>query len=249
MVLFAHTTPNKNVKDIIKDGEIKSYSKTKIVGIGEGANIMNPNAVFLSVIFDYFKVVIPDYTEDTYFFFDKSILTTNIPSHYCDSWEWGKITENCMKYKKSKSVDDNIESWAKSYKTVTNVKKSPEKYIYGPHNNFDGVMNEIIFKDSVNFDSLVGIYSYNAKWEHPLLMTTQKELKGFLNKYGIEDVDTTPKKHYYIPFSIDWSEEKHKQVRNKWLDWASKQKYTSPELNKWKLYYSRRKTRKNRKID
>ena len=78
--------------------------------------------------------------------------------------------------------------------------------------NFDGVMNEIVFKDSVNFDSLVGIYSYDAKWKHPLLMTTQNELKQFLQKYEINDVDITPKKHYYIPFSISWSEEKHKQV-------------------------------------
>ncbi len=235
MVLFAHITPNKNVKDIIKDGEIKSYAKTKIVGIGEGANIMNPDAVFVTAIFNYFKVVIPNYTKDTYFFFDKNILTTNIPSHYCNYWEWGKITKECIKYKKSISVDENIESWAKSYKLNTDPKKNPEKYIYGPHENFDGVMNELIFKDSVNFDSLVGIYSYDAKWKHPLLMTTQKELKEFLNKYNIKDIDTDPKKHYYIPFSINWTEEKHTQVRNKWLEWASKQKYNSPELKKMEI--------------
>ena len=246
MVLFAHTTLNKNVKDIINDGEIKSYSKTKNVGIGKGNyKFMNPNAVFLTVIFDYFKVAIPNYTNHTYFFFDKTILAINKPSHYCNIWEWGKITKQCIKYTKLKSVENNIESWEKSYKINKDVNKFPEKYIYGPHENFNGVGNEIIFKDSVNFGSLVGIYSYDAKWKHPLLMTTQKELKVFLNKYGIEDVDTIPKKHYYIPFSLDWTEEKHNLVRNKWLDWASKQKYTSYELKKWKLYYRFGKTRKN----
>ncbi len=245
MVLFVHTTQDKNVKDILKDKEIKSYAKTKRVGIGEGANIMNPDAVFLSVIFDYFRVAIPNYNKSTYFFFDKTVLTTNKPSHYCNSWEWGKITEDCVKYKKSESVDDNIKSWSKSYKAKTKVIKRPQSFIFGPFENFDGVMNEIIFKDSVNFDSLVGIYSYDAKWKHPLLMTTQNELKQFLQKYEINDVDITPKKHYYIPFSISWTEEKHKQVNDKWLLWASKQQYSSSELKKWKLHYNRRKTRKN----
>lgn len=246
MVLFVHTTPNKNVKDIIKDGEIKSYSKTKIVGIGEESyNIMTHEAVFCTVLFDYFKVAIPNYTKNTYLFFDKSILTTNKSSHYCNIWEFGKITKQCIKYTKSKSVDDNIESWSKSYKLNKDVTQFPNKYIYGPQVNFDGVGNEIIFKDSVNFSSLVGIYSYDAKWKHPLLITTQKELKIFLNKYGIEDIDTTPKKHYYIPFYLDWTEEKHNQVKNKWLDWAYKQNYTSYELKKWKQHYNSGKTRKN----
>lgn len=247
MVLFAHATSNKNISDILKDGEIKSYAKTKKVGLGEAANIMNPDAVFLTVVFDFYKVAIPNYIKDTYFFFDKSILATNNPSHYCNIWEWGKKTKGCITYKKSKSINENIASWAKSYTLNKDVTAFPEKYIYGPHENFNGVMNEIIFKDSVNFDSLVGIYSYNAKWKHPLLMTTQGELKKFLNKYGIHDVDTNPKKHYFIPYSLDWTEEDHKQARKKWLQWASEQTYTSPELQKWKLQYSRRKTRKHTK--
>lgn len=245
MVLFVHTTPNRNIKDIFKDNEIKSFSKTKRFGIGEGANIMNPDVVYFTVLFDYYKVAIPNYTENTYFFFDKSILTTAKPSHYCNIWEWGKITKNCIKYDKSKSIDDNIESWKKSYKLVFDVKKNPQKYIYGPYENFDGVINEIIFKDGVFFDSLVGIYSYNAKWSHPLLMTTQNELKEFLDKYGIKDIDTNPKRHYFIPFSIEWNEEKHNQIEKKWLNWASKQNYSSTELKKWKMNYTRRKTLKN----
>ena len=82
MALFVHATSNKNAVDIIKDSEIRSYSKTKRIGIGEGANIMNKDAVFLSVLFDYYRVAIPNYNKSTYFFFDKSILTKNNTSHF-----------------------------------------------------------------------------------------------------------------------------------------------------------------------
>lgn len=247
MVLFAHITPNKYAKYIIKDNTIKSFSQTKKVGLGEGENTMNPNAVFLTAIFDYFKVTIPNYTNNTYFFFDKNVLTTNDTLHYCNIWEWGKMTENCIRYYKSKSLDDNIKSWSDSYKSNIDVMKNPERYIFGTLDNFNGVMNEVVFKDNVNFNSLIGIYSYNAKWTHPLLMTTQKELKEFLNKNGICDVDTNPKKNYFIEFSIDWTEDKHKQVRNKWLKWAAKQSYCSLQLKKWKSYFNRTKTHKNKK--
>ena len=150
-----------------------------------------------------------------------------------------------MRYIKSKSLDNNIISWKGQYKRLHNVIQSPEKYIFGPINNFDGVMNEVVFKDAVSFDGLVGIYSYNAKWKHPLLMTTQKELREFLNEYGINDIDSDPQKHYYIPFSINWTEEKHDKVRDNWLKWAAKQTYISDELKKWKRVFNSKKTRKN----
>ncbi len=244
MVLFTHITPNKYAKDIIKDNQIKSFKQIKKIGLGEGANIMNPDSVFTTLLFDFYKVAIPNHNKSTYFFFDKSILTTNNVSHYCNIWEWGKITESCIKYNKSKSVDENIKSWAESYKSKINVTKFPEKYIFGPTHNFDGVANETVFKDNINFDSLVGIYSYDATWKHPLLMTTQKELKDFLYKYNICDIDIHPKLNYHIPYNISWTEEKHKQVRYKWLKWASKQEYCSTPLKRWKLKFNRRNTRK-----
>ena len=51
------------------------------------------------------------------------------------------------------------------------------------------------------------------------------------------DVDTNPGNNYFIDFSVDWNEDKHKAVEKKLLDWASKQSYKSPELNKWKKHY------------
>jgi hypothetical protein len=247
MVLFTHVAPNKYVKNIIKDNKIKSFRQTKKVGLGEGLDMMNPDVVFLTIIFDYYKIAIPDYSKSTYFFFDKSVLFNNIPLHYCNSWEWGKLTENCIKYYKSKSTDDNIKIWSDSYKSAVNVNKRPEQYIFGPLQNFNGVQNEVVFKDNVNFNSLVGIYSYDAKWKHPLLMTKPSELKDFFNKYNIFDIDSNPKKHYYIDFSINWNEEKHKQIRHKWLKWASTRKYHSSQLKKWQSTFNRNKTRKIKK--
>ena len=247
MVLFTHVTPNKYVKYILKDNIIKSFHQTKKIGLGEGANIMNPEAVFLTIIFDYYKIAIPNYSNSTYFFFDTNVLNTNTPLHYCNNWEWGKLTEDCLRYYKTKSNEYNIKRWSDNYKSNINVNKYPEKYIFGPLTNFDGVMNEVVFKNNVTFDSLVGIYSFNAKWKHPLLMTKPDELKDFFNKYNICDIDINPKRKYYTEFSSSWNEDKHARVRNKWLKWASTQKYCSTQLKKWKISFNRTKTRKLKK--
>jgi len=68
-------------------------------------------------------------------------------------------------------------------------------------------------------------------------MTTQNELKNFLNGYGISDVDTEPKYNYYIDYDIEWDDERHHQERDKWLKWASSRYYKSSELTKWKGNY------------
>ena len=207
-------------------------------GIGEGDEIMNPDFVFTTILFDYFRVAIPDSVDNVFLFFDKNILQKNTPSHYCSIWEWGNITDECISYNQSINLDENIKAWKDKYKMDRDVLKNPQNYIYGPQHNFSAVTNEVVFLDNINFDSLAGIYCKDATWEHPLLLKSQKELKKFLNKYGIMDVDTNPRNNYFVDFSVEWDDYKHNTVAKEWLDWASMQKYKSLELNRWKKYYN-----------
>jgi hypothetical protein len=237
MVLFVHATPNKYAKLILRDGAIKSFDLTKNSGFGEGEEIMNSNMVYVTALFEYFKVAIPD-SNNTYFFFDESIISENQISHYCNAWEWGNITNKCFKYNKSLNVKRNINLWKQSYKNFNKIENNPQKYIYGPLKNFESVYNETVFIDQISLSSLIGIYSPNAKWNHPLLMKSQKELKRFLNFHKILDVDINPQRNYFIPFSKYWKEETHERIQNDWLIWASKQKYESYEWKKWMKKYN-----------
>uniref|UniRef100_A0A6C0HLN7 Uncharacterized protein n=1 Tax=viral metagenome TaxID=1070528 RepID=A0A6C0HLN7_9ZZZZ len=246
MVLFVHATQNKYAPLILKDQILKSYSKTQKVGYGEENIKMDKNVIFLSVLFNFFKVAIPNDTDKTFFFFDKNIFTNNKSLHYSNYWEWGNFVEQIsIKYNNDQTINKNIQTWATSYKIINDVKEKPMKYFYG---FMDGVQTEIVFEDTVNFDSLVGIYSTNANFSHPLLITDLTELKTFLNKYKIKDVDTNPENNYNIPHLINWSEQQHTEADNKWLFWAATQNYSSPELKKWKTFFNKSKTQKKKSL-
>jgi len=249
MVLFVHATQNKYAPLILKDQMLKSYSKTQKVGYGHKDPQLNTDAVFLAVLFDFIKVAMTYDINKTYFFFDKNIFANNKPLHYCNFLKYGKLMDNCIAYDNDNTINQNIRTWGISYKIIYPIKVITEKYFFPSSDIFeDGLQNEVVFKDTVNFDSLVGIYSINAKFSHPLLITDLTELKTFLNKYKIKDVDTNPENNYNIPYSIELTQEQRVKARNKWLFWAATQNYSSPELKKWKTFFNKSKTQKKKSL-
>ena len=189
-MLLVHATNPKYIKGILADGALKSFKQTGKVGEGEGSNDMNPNAVFLSVLFDFYKILIPGPATKNHapvwliFDTDKTLKSKH-PEHFCPAWDWGKYEEECVQYSSTTTPAD----WEAAYRKRWSASQQPNRYLFGlPSADF--AVNELVFKDSVNLDeNLVGIYALDAKWKHPLLMTKPQELMDFLSNYGYKSIE------------------------------------------------------------
>ncbi len=183
-MLLVHATNPKYIQDILSDGSIRSFKNTGKVGEGEGESIMNPRAIFFTVLFDFYKILIPEVKSSVWLILDaEKTIKENPPDHFCAAWDWGHFEEkDCVKSKKS--FKDTVKLWTSKYKQRWSLKKHPNRYFFGfPSSDF--AMNEIVFSNPINLDgNLVGIYQYNAKWDHPLLMKKPEELMGFLTERG-----------------------------------------------------------------
>ena len=181
-MLLVHTTNPKYIHNILEDGKLKSFKQTGKVGEGEGSNLMKSNMVFLSVLFDFYKIFVPTVKSSVWLLFDaESTIKSKHPEHFCAAWDWGDYEENdCIYTSPSDSFDSIWNKWSITYKNRWKLKQEPERYFFGlPSGDF--AVNEIVFKDSVHFDkNLVGIYSFDATWDHPLLMKNPEELIEFL---------------------------------------------------------------------
>ena len=191
-MLLVHATNPKYIQDILADGKLKSFKKTGKVGEGEGNSFMDPNMVFLTVLFDFYKIFIPRVKSPVWLIFDgEKTIKSKHPEHFCAAWDWGQYEEkDCKKYSSKANFDETWAAWSAAYKNRWSATLHPNRYFFGlPSADF--AVNEVVFKDSVSLDgNLVGIFALNADWEHPLLMTRPEELKEFLSKYGYKSIET-----------------------------------------------------------
>jgi len=191
-MLLVHSTNPKNIKAILKNGALQSFNKTRNPGEGEGLTTMDGDLVYLSVLFQFYKILLPEITEsNVYLFFDaKTTIETSNALHFCPEWDWGKFIKDDCQYIKNTDIDTQLTEFDKLYKKRWNKEKNPQRYVFGlPSADF--AINEILFKDEVKLElNLVGIYCYNATWQHPLLMTKFSQVQSFLNDFGYTDIGT-----------------------------------------------------------
>ena len=171
-----HETKDKYIKNILNDNKLNRITNEK--NFSEELEIPH---VFASVYFDHYKLQIPNDSSRVFLFFDINLMKKYNPMHYCSLWNFSKFDrEYCIKYNKNLSPSQNIKKWQKF-----TIKKNKGRHneeaakIYGPHTF---VYGEIVFSKDIPLDKyLKCIYCYNAKWKHPLLITTRQKLKSVLS--------------------------------------------------------------------
>lgn len=229
-MLLVHQTNPKYIQDILADGSIRSFRNTGKVGEGEGESIMDPKAIFFTVLFNFYKILVPEVKSSVWLIFDaEKTIKENPPDHFCAAWDWGYFEEmNCIKEQPS-DFKKLVKSWGEKYKKRWSQHTHPNRYFFGfPSSDF--VMNEVIFSNPVKLDgNLIGIYQYNAKWDHPLLMKTPDDFMEFLKEKG-----------YNVIGTHDWPSGLRSEN-----DFDFYEKYLKFARRTYKKKKSARKTRKN----
>jgi hypothetical protein len=190
-MLLVHTTQSKYINDILADGKLKSFKQTGKEGEGQGDSDMLSNMVFLSVLFDFYKIFVPTVKSPVWLLFDaESTIKSKHPEHFCAAWDWGKYEENeCVHYSSADSFKAMQKKWKADYKKRWSSTEQKERYAFG-FPSADFAVNELVFKNSINLKgNLVGIYALNATWDHPLLMKRPEQLIEFLYHYGYKNLE------------------------------------------------------------
>lgn len=89
---LVHETNEKFIESILKNNKLNVINKHGLFNYSEDKEI---NKIFMSVLFDYYKLKIPNDSSRIFLFFDISLLEYINPDHYCAVWTF---SENIPEY-------------------------------------------------------------------------------------------------------------------------------------------------------